>query len=385
MWCLTGDKAETARSVAAACGLWEAALPARDWDGEGLFDDAESGSPLHLAGRSCEAIGLRLEAALLSAPAVLVSRCAPYHKAALVAFLRGRGRCVLAVGDGGNDVAMIQEADVGVGLAGREGTQVRLAIDICSFFFCNCALFISALSQAALAGDFALEQFADLRRLVLGEGRLALLRVSFVGLFCFYKSGLLALSQACFAAVSLFSGASLFSSAQLLLYNVAFTSAPLLSRLADRPPVFFVPAWNRALAGWLARAVLQAGTVFLVCVWAAGETENELNLLSLPIYCSTVLVATWTLLFEAHTLTAWLVLAVLVPPVLLFLSVFLLSLFSWTREYGAAMGGAQVAATLLATALCLLPVFCVRAMWVLRGSVAAHHYAKLSDNEADDL
>jgi phospholipid-translocating ATPase len=35
----------------------------------------------------------------------------------------------LAIGDGGNDVSMIQEANVGVGIAGKEGMQASRAAD----------------------------------------------------------------------------------------------------------------------------------------------------------------------------------------------------------------------------------------------------------------
>ncbi len=38
------------------------------------------------------------------------------------------GKIALAIGDGGNDCAMIQAANVGVGLSGREGLQVCRAL-----------------------------------------------------------------------------------------------------------------------------------------------------------------------------------------------------------------------------------------------------------------
>lgn len=238
--------------------------------------------------------------------------------------------------------------------------------------------------QAALAADFALEQFADLRRLVLWDGRHALQRVAFVGLFCFYKSGLLALGQAAFATVSLFSGSSLFSSSQLLLYNVLFTSAPLLSRLADRAPVFAVPRWNRALLGWLLRAAVQAALLFAAAVLAAGA-DCELNMLALPVYCGTVLVATWTLTLEAHSCSGWLLLACLAVPPLLLAAVLLLASLPWTREFGARPGAQQLLAALLGVVLCLLPFAARRAWLLLRAGISRRRYAKLSDNEIDDL
>lgn len=57
------------------------------------------------------------------------------------------GKRTAAVGDGGNDVSMIQQADAGIGIEGREG------------------------KQASLAGDFSIPQFSHLARLLLVHGR----------------------------------------------------------------------------------------------------------------------------------------------------------------------------------------------------------------------
>lgn len=52
-------------------------------------------------------------AVLQQCSGVVVARCSPTQKARVARLLRARGRVVAAVGDGGNDVAMIQEADIG--------------------------------------------------------------------------------------------------------------------------------------------------------------------------------------------------------------------------------------------------------------------------------
>lgn len=80
-------------------------------------------------------------------PAVVVCRCSPDQKAAIVCLLKQHtGQRVAAIGDGGNDVSMILAADVGVGLVGKEGRQ------------------------ASLASDFSLTQFAHLSRLLMVRG-----------------------------------------------------------------------------------------------------------------------------------------------------------------------------------------------------------------------
>ena len=55
-------------------------------------------------------------------PAVLVCRCSPTQKRIIVEKMKSlTGLRAASVGDGGNDVAMIQEADVGIGIVGKEG------------------------------------------------------------------------------------------------------------------------------------------------------------------------------------------------------------------------------------------------------------------------
>lgn len=100
---------------------------------------------------------LVLLACALECSSVLYCRSSPRQKALLTALLRVHGRQVcLSIGDGANDVGMIQTANVGVGIAGREGRQ------------------------AVMAADFSLLQFRHLERLLLVHGgrsyqRLALL------------------------------------------------------------------------------------------------------------------------------------------------------------------------------------------------------------------
>ena len=69
----------------------------------------------------------------------------------------------LAVGDGANDVNMIQCADVGIGISGREGMQ------------------------AAMASDFAITQFSFLKRLLLVHGHWCYEKLARMALYMFYK------------------------------------------------------------------------------------------------------------------------------------------------------------------------------------------------------
>ncbi|RCN27452.1 hypothetical protein ANCCAN_26814 [Ancylostoma caninum] len=66
----------------------------------------------------------------LCCSAVICCRCTPIQKAAITRLVKTNvSGAVLAIGDGANDVAMLQEADVGVGISGQEGMQAALASD----------------------------------------------------------------------------------------------------------------------------------------------------------------------------------------------------------------------------------------------------------------
>lgn len=72
----------------------------------------------------------------INLPAVIACRCSPTQKAEIATLIKqASGKRVCCIGDGGNDVSMIQVADVGVGIVGKEGKQASLAADfsICQF------------------------------------------------------------------------------------------------------------------------------------------------------------------------------------------------------------------------------------------------------------
>ncbi|EMP35770.1 Putative phospholipid-transporting ATPase IIA [Chelonia mydas] len=98
-------------------------------------------------------------------PAVVCCRCAPTQKAQIVRLLKERtGKLTCAVGDGGNDVSMIQEADCGVGVEGKEG------------------------KQASLAADFSITQFKHLGRLLMVHGRNSYKRSAALSQFVIHRS-----------------------------------------------------------------------------------------------------------------------------------------------------------------------------------------------------
>uniref|UniRef100_A0A251UVA2 P-type phospholipid transporter n=2 Tax=Helianthus annuus TaxID=4232 RepID=A0A251UVA2_HELAN len=124
---------------------------------------------------------------------VICCRVSPKQKAMVTRLVKeGTGKTTLAIGDGANDVGMIQEADIGVGISGVEGMQ------------------------AVMASDFAIAQFRFLERLL-------------VICYFFYKNIAFGLTLFYFEAFTGFSGQSVYDDWYMLLFNVVLTSLPVIA------------------------------------------------------------------------------------------------------------------------------------------------------------
>jgi len=117
----------------------------------------------------------------------------------------------LSIGDGANDVSMIQEANVGIGIEGMEG------------------------AQAVRASDYSFVEFRALRHLLAIHGRYSMLRMSNLILYSLYKSIALITVQCWFGFVSAWSGQSVYFDVFLTLWNVLYTDIPpILSATFDK-------------------------------------------------------------------------------------------------------------------------------------------------------
>uniref|UniRef100_A0A0K0DPW0 PhoLip_ATPase_C domain-containing protein n=1 Tax=Angiostrongylus cantonensis TaxID=6313 RepID=A0A0K0DPW0_ANGCA len=131
IWVLTGDKLETAENIARSCGLFAPFRETRRIEkpedlsrnsGAGRFNMILSPESTVLAKLGDN----DLLSVLRRAEAVLCYRMTPSEKAEIVEFVKKHFKQsrVLAIGDGANDVPMIQSAHVGIGVTGKEGMQV---------------------------------------------------------------------------------------------------------------------------------------------------------------------------------------------------------------------------------------------------------------------
>ena len=114
---------------------------------------------------------------------VICARVSPKQKSKIVAMVKESLplKVTLSIGDGANDVPMIQTAHIGVGIFGLEG------------------------QQAVNSADFAIGQFRFLKPLMLVHGRWNLRRCSLLTCYLFYKNALLVLPQFFLGVRSLFS------------------------------------------------------------------------------------------------------------------------------------------------------------------------------------
>uniref|UniRef100_A0A7M4EPR6 Phospholipid-transporting ATPase n=1 Tax=Crocodylus porosus TaxID=8502 RepID=A0A7M4EPR6_CROPO len=227
IWILTGDKQETAINIGHSCKLLKKNMGLIVIN-EGSLDgtreilshhcsnlgDAlrkENDFALIIDGKTLKyalTFGVRqyfLDLAL-SCKAVICCRVSPLQKSEVVEMVKKQVKVVtLAIGDGANDVSMIQTAHVGVGISGNEGLQ------------------------AANSSDYSIAQFKYLKNLLLVHGAWNYNRIAKCILYCFYKNIVLYIIEIWFAFVNGFSGQILFERWCIGLYNVMFTAMPPLT------------------------------------------------------------------------------------------------------------------------------------------------------------
>eukprot|EP00727_Mastigamoeba_balamuthi_P009714 m51a1_g5365 putative probable phospholipid-transporting atpase ia isoform x1 (1125) ;mRNA; f:511123-516212 len=324
VWMLTGDKQETAINIGFACQLLtkemqlmvlneeseegtRAALEKRLGEAPGAEDEGR-GTALVVDSTTLDfALGEQLQGRLLAlasgCKAVVCCRCTPLQKARVVQLVReSLGLITLAIGDGANDVSMIQSAHVGVGISGEEGLQ------------------------AARSSDYAIAQFRFLRRLLFVHGRYAYRRLSLLILYSFYKSIALYLTQFWYTFANGFSGQSLYDRWTLTVYNVLFTFVPVivfgmfdkdvledtvrafprLYALGQRREVFNY----RAFFGWALNALWHSFVAFIVpfaahqhsLTFACGWNDDMFSF-GLAVYTSVVVVVSLKLYCETRCWT----------------------------------------------------------------------------------
>uniref|UniRef100_A0A7N1A1N6 Phospholipid-transporting ATPase n=2 Tax=Kalanchoe fedtschenkoi TaxID=63787 RepID=A0A7N1A1N6_KALFE len=301
IWVLTGDKMETAINIGFACSLLRQGMKqiminlesseikalekAGDKEavtkasresvlrqineGKSLISQSSETSEafaLIIDGKSLayalddDVKGTFLEVAIGCA-SVICCRSSPKQKALVTRLVKtGTNKTTLAIGDGANDVGMLQEADIGVGISGVEGMQ------------------------AVMASDIAIAQFRFLERLLLVHGHWCYRRISSMICYFFYKNIAFGVTVFLFEAYASFSAQPAYNDWFLSLYNVFFSSLPVFAmgifdqdvsaRYCLKFPLLYQEgvqnvlfSWLRIL-GWMFNGVVSAVMIFFFCTRA---------------------------------------------------------------------------------------------------------------------
>ncbi|XP_039458937.1 probable phospholipid-transporting ATPase VD isoform X3 [Oreochromis aureus] len=335
VWVLTGDKQETAINIAYACKLLCASdklltancgskdacaalfedLILEVQSGESLTDltgNGESMSSSFILVIDGRTLGWALEDELRSnflelsqrCKAVICCRSTPLQKSQVVQLIRDHlGVMTLAVGDGANDVSMIQVADVGVGISGQEGMQ------------------------AVMSSDFAISRFKHLSKLLLVHGHWCYSRLANMIQYFIYKNVMYVNLLFWYQFFCGFSGSVMTNSWVLILFNLIFTSAPPLIygildqdlpavTLMELPELYQDAQTSKTCVPymfWI--TVLDAFYQSLVCFFVpyfayAGSDVGVLSFGS-PINASALFIILLHQVIESNTLT-WIHVVVLV-------------------------------------------------------------------------
>uniref|UniRef100_A0A2P2MIP3 Phospholipid-transporting ATPase n=1 Tax=Rhizophora mucronata TaxID=61149 RepID=A0A2P2MIP3_RHIMU len=299
IWVLTGDKMETAINIGFACSLLrqgmkqiiinletpeikavekisDKAAAAEACKSSVLHQISQGKALVTASSENSETLALIIDGNSLTyvleddvkdvflelaigCASVICCRTSPKQKALVTRLIKAKtSNTTLAIGDGANDVGMLQEADIGVGISGVEGMQ------------------------AVMSSDIAVAQFRFLERLLLVHGHWCYRRISSMICYFFYKNIAFGFTLFFYEAYASFSGQAAYNDWFLSLYNVFFTSLPVIAlgvldqdvsaQYCLKFPLLYQEgvqnvlfSWFRIL-GWAFNGVLSAVLIFFFCI-----------------------------------------------------------------------------------------------------------------------
>ena len=349
IWLLTGDKLETAINIGYSCSLLSRHMKLF------VLKSGEMDKQLEAALEDCScagSYGLVLDGAALKealqkdlrkvflqvacgCEAVICCRTSPLQKAKVIELVRkSRNAMTLAIGDGANDVSMIQMADIGVGIStGREGMQ------------------------AAMASDYAIGQFRFLKELLLVHGRWSYQRIAEATLQSFHKNVAFVAVSFWFQFYCAFTSQYVYDYAYAMFFNILLAILPILAvgcfdRDLERKSALMVPeayvsgirqqSYSFKIYGlYIANAVWQAAACFFIprlaymdnAIDSSGHPESMM-LLGNAAGLSVILAVNLFVLENTYAWT-WPVIAAQVGSVVALIGVLLVGSFTpGTSLYG---------------------------------------------------
>ncbi|CAA2991562.1 probable phospholipid-transporting ATPase 5 [Olea europaea subsp. europaea] len=299
IWLLTGDKKETAINIGYACSLLrldmkqlhlklstkaesnqvkdvkeEILLQIESYN-QMIIQEDKKDSPFALVvdGQALQiSLGSNLKhlffSLAMNCDVVICCRVSPKQKALITRLAKQHsGKTILAIGDGANDVGMIQEADIGVGISGMEGMQ------------------------AVMASDFSLPQFRFLERLLIVHGHWCYRRISKMILYFVYKNIAFGLTLFYYDIYTGFSGQDLYDDWYMVMFNVLLTSLPVISlgvleqdvssdvclqfpALYQQGQKNICFSWKR-IVGWILNGILASLAIFTLNIYILSSAAFD--------------------------------------------------------------------------------------------------------------
>lgn len=327
LWVLTGDKLETAVAIGRTSGV---ILPNSDLGMVTSKDPQEVEHQLDaLIGNvdqfvnpvlviTADAVEYAMQEPLLQkfmqladkCDSVILSRVSPFMKAHVTQIVKDAGRKTLGIGDGANDVGMIQVADVGVGVYGREG------------------------SQAAMSSDFAIPRFRHLRRALMVHGHWVYRRQALVAIIMIYKNIVFIFAQLWFEFDALWSPTSFYADFVMSFFNLFFTVLPpfifgfwdqdLPQDILLKNPELYRCEFDPMSVGYLIYYIILGTYQSVACYYGPRLTMQEFDLKEnsmisylAAVYVVIVQIILWMGFQNTWTYCVWAVNIVLVPVIII--------------------------------------------------------------------
>ena len=267
---------------------------------------------------------------------VICCRVSPSQKSEVIQKMKkfDKNAVTLAIGDGGNDVSMIMEANIGIGIHGEEGMS------------------------AVQASDFSIGEFHILKRLLFIHGRINLFRISKMILYFFYKNFVFTLTQFYFSFFCLSSGQTFVDDWYITCYNLVFTAFPLgVAAITDsdidlndikvvKKNLALLYRENRdthrifSIGGFIfiiSKGIFISFIIYINCcfreILSIKGLYSSIWYLSLKSYISVLLVVTINLLIKSNFIVCILPLAIGITTYLLFIIFLILNHFGFLFQF----------------------------------------------------
>ena len=305
IWMLTGDKVETATCIAISTGL--KGKNQKLFFMKELKSKQEIESHLHKFNEMNDTVlvidGNTMNIALLpeneelffniasKAPAVVCCRCSPTQKTLIVRGMKTHTTMrTAAIGDGGNDVGMIQEAHLGIGIVGKEG------------------------KQASLAADFSIMEFRAVKLLLLWHGRLSYKRSAVLSQFVIHRGLIISIIQIIFSVMFYFTSIQIYNGYLMLGYTTIYTSLPVFSIVFDEdvdlasvikfPVLYKILQKGRVLnvktfISWCIKSIYQGAIIMIGAVLLFED--NFVNIVSIT-FTTLIFIEIINVYLEVHKL-----------------------------------------------------------------------------------